>query len=295
MDAASESERNVKRKQEAAGQSSPKLVSVSSLSGTTCTFILPETVKTIKEMKAEIETRTGTSATAQRLLLKDRELKNGDIICDIELEGTRLDLNLVKRSTEWEEQRLEQTREHFLTFGTVALFSPGSPPPTVSGARLLTSESKLPAGLGLPESLKQMLHIGTKWNFFQKSYDCFGLNMFAVPPASTTWVFGDADSREEWHDRHGEESVAGNGWALIATSSEFNYYFVNMQLDSPDFGAVRAIVNNCDEEGPFTPAPFERFLDVVEAFAAETAALSEGPDSDPPDDYKPFTSFLASV
>ena len=47
------------------------------------------------------------------------------------------------------------------------------------------------------------------------------------------------------------------GLALLWTSS-FE--------DSPTYGQVNRIVNNCNEETVFTEAPFDNFLDAVERY-----------------------------
>mmetsp|Transcript_673 Transcript_673/g.620 ORF Transcript_673/g.620 Transcript_673/m.620 type:complete len:98 (-) Transcript_673:25-318(-) len=66
-------------------------------------------------------------------------------------------------------------------------------------------------------------------------------------------------------------SCASDDWTCIGESSEFDFFFVNLRKSSPNFGMVKHIVNNCDEETVFTEAPFDRFLDLVEAFTAEQA------------------------
>jgi hypothetical protein len=47
---------------------------------------------------------------------------------------------------------------------------------------------------------------------------------------------------------HGENSAAGDEWICIASSSEFEYYFVNVDKNSVGFESTRKITNNCFED-----------------------------------------------
>lgn len=50
---------------------------------------------------------------------------------------------------------------------------------------------------------------------------------------------------------------------------------MNLRTSSKDFGQVKLMVNNCDEETLFSHAPFENFLDTVNAFVADMAEKDE--------------------
>eukprot|EP00929_Paragymnodinium_shiwhaense_P076962 TRINITY_DN3960_c0_g1_i1.p1 TRINITY_DN3960_c0_g1~~TRINITY_DN3960_c0_g1_i1.p1 ORF type:complete len:201 (-),score=54.61 TRINITY_DN3960_c0_g1_i1:166-768(-) len=190
----------------------------------------------------------------------------------------------------WDADRCKTLSELFLQRGEIHQEAGRDP-------EVLTKETaaKLPEGLALPESLANVLKLGAKWNFQKKSCDVFGCNLYVVLPESTTFIWGDDDCRSDWQQEHGnEESTASRDWALVCVTSEYDYFFVNVRKDSPNFGATRHIVNNCNEESPFTAAPFENFLDVVVAWTEKsTALLAEAEDEDDVE-YPSLHDFLAS-
>eukprot|EP00092_Neocalanus_flemingeri_P060873 GFUD01073089.1.p1 GENE.GFUD01073089.1~~GFUD01073089.1.p1 ORF type:complete len:195 (+),score=39.19 GFUD01073089.1:85-669(+) len=193
--------------------------------------------------------------------------------------------------TEWNESRMQELKKHFLKQGEIH-----SEPNQEKHE--LSHEAALEDGLALPETLQQILKIGAKWNFVKQSCDCFGCNIIVVHPEKTTNIFGDDECRTEWLEDHGEESCAGKDWALVCVTSEFDFYFVNVRAESAQYGATRHIVNNCYEEDLFTEPPFERFLDIVEAYAKTNAAKVQMKDEDVEDiEYDDFRSFnpLAKV
>ena len=188
---------------------------------------------------------------------------------------------------DWGDDRLEALKALFLKRGEVHA------EPTAKNHEL-SHDAALPDGLRLPAPLISMLKLGAKWNFTKDSYDVFNGNIVVKAPADTTEIFGDEDTRAEWSEAHGgDESCAGKDWALVYATSEFDFYFVNLRVDSPDFGATRHTVNNCFEDEPFTAAPFERFLDVVEAWAKASAAKEPQSDEEEGDiEYDNLKGFL---
>jgi hypothetical protein len=187
----------------------------------------------------------------------------------------------------WNEARLEALKVLFLKRGEVHT--------EADAAKCEVShDAELPEGLKLPDSLRATLKLGAKWNFTKGSYDVFNGNLYVKAPADTTDIFGDEDCRAERLKEHGgESSCAGKDWALVYVTSEYDFYFVNLRADSPEFGAVRHIVNNCYEEEAFTAAPFDRFLDVVEAWAEASAAETVKPGEDEEDiEYDDLRDFL---
>mmetsp|Transcript_55213 Transcript_55213/g.147855 ORF Transcript_55213/g.147855 Transcript_55213/m.147855 type:complete len:203 (-) Transcript_55213:98-706(-) len=187
---------------------------------------------------------------------------------------------------DWSEARLEALRALFLKRGEVHAEASAE-------KRELSHDGALPDGLQMPAPLRSMLKLGAKWNFTKGSCDVFVCNVYAVAPADTE-IFGDDDLRAEWSKDHGgEESCAGKDWALVCVTSEFHFYFVNLRTDSPNFGSTRHIVNNCDEEDAFTSPPFERFLDVIEAWAKASAAKEPSPGEDEAEiEYDTLDKFL---
>ena len=96
--------------------------------------------------------------------------------------------------------------------------------------------------------------------------------------------------------RRSEQSgSAGPHWALLCQTGEYDYYFVNLCKTSRDFGATRHIVNNCCEDEQFTDAPFERFLDVVEAYAkCNTSKEAAEGETESDIEYNDLREFLPS-
>merc|ERR1712096_58246 len=187
--------------------------------------------------------------------------------------------------SEWSDSRLQELKRLFLKQGEIH-------PEIDQKKNELSHEAALGDGLEVPGTLRKMLEIGAKWNFIKDSCDCFECNIIVVHPAKTTNIFGDEELRSEWIEDHGEESCAGKDWALVCVTSEYDFYFVNVRADSPKFGSTRHIVNNCYEEELFTEAPFECFLDVVEAYAKTNAAKVKMDDEDEEDiEYEDFRTF----
>jgi len=232
---------------------------------------------TIRVLKAKLSSSVGFPAGELRLALGCTVLNDDAAMlqdCSI-AEGSVIS---ALRSQGWDRTRLESLKELFVKHGELH---------SEPAAEFLRHDASLPAGLELPASLKELLCVAAKWNFTKGSCDVFDCNICLNKPGCTE-VFGGEAEREEWKDGHkkdcGGESCAGEGWACICASSEYDYYFVNLRKDSPQFGATRHIVNNANEERVFTDAPFERFLDVVEAYAKANAVSK-------PDHFESFSDF----
>ncbi|CAL1147507.1 unnamed protein product [Cladocopium goreaui] len=148
----------------------------------------------------------------------------------------------------------------------------------------LSADAALPEGLEFPSALRLLLQHGAKWTFGAEGIP--PLCLYAATREVGNDIFGDEECKADWMEEHGEDSCAGDDWICIGESSEFDYFFVNLRKTSPNFGMVKHIVNNCDEdpdETGFSEAPFDRFLDIVESFA-EHQAVDE-------DDCEPLHSF----
>ena len=118
--------------------------------------------------------------------------------------------------------------------------------------------------------------MGVKWTF----KDLFHLEIFVLTDEANLSVFGDEECREDWREEHGDDTCANTWWLCIGNSSEYDYYYVNAKEDSPDFGQVRHIVNNCDEESIYTQAPFDNFLDAVERYVDAQERLQTDSDEE---------------
>lgn len=188
------------------------------------------------------------------------------------------------RTKGWDSLRLSMLRKLFVSKGEVH--------EVCLDKRRVHHDTKFAEGMSLPDVLKSLLRLGAKWNFRRGSCDVFGLNIWVTAPADTVEIFGDAECRQDWLERHGEDSCASAHWALLGASSEYDYYFVNLKTDDPQFGAVRRIVNNCDEEEVFTSAPFEHFMDLVERYAKANSGADCEADSE--DDLPSFSRFESS-
>jgi hypothetical protein len=117
------------------------------------------------------------------------------------------------------------------------------------------------------------------WHLTRDHLTVFGFNVFApssrrgTTPAPAFFaaddVFGDADGALEWRDSHLHAGVncAQAGWRAFAVTSEFDFFFVNVDAQSPECGATRHVLNNCFEDSPFTRT-FDDFFSLWERFAA---------------------------
>ena len=80
-------------------------------------------------------------------------------------------------------------------------------------------------------------------------------------------IFGDSKNREDWKNyllEHNEkDSVAENSWICIASTSEYDFYFMNVNKDSENYQNVRRMVNNYMEEIDFSYAPFDNFIENI--------------------------------
>ena len=92
-------------------------------------------------------------------------------------------------------------------------------------------------------------------------------------------IFGDAFLMVEWSDSHPHPNCGDNGWECFAAVSEFDYLFVSTDVESPDFGATRWIVNNCDDDNVFTSPPFDNFIERLEAYAVAREAYKDDHDA----------------
>eukprot|EP00439_Symbiodinium_sp_Y106_P072654 s795_g13.t1 len=173
----------------------------------------------------------------------------------------------------WGVARLETLKAKFLKHGKLEK--------EADGCR--RHDAELPDGLALPSILVELMKMGAKWTF----KDLFHLEMFVLTDEANLDIFGDEECRDDWREEHGDDNCANTWWLCIGNSSEYDYYYVNAKEDSPDFGQVRHIVNNCDEESIYTQAPFDNFLDAVERYVDAQERLQT--DSD--DEGKNFSEY----
>lgn len=233
---------------------------------------------TIQEVKCKLSPLVGFPGDEILLTLGGSELgENSRSVKDLKIDA---DSTLLVVRTQWDEHRFEGLKTLFTKRGE--LHARGS---------CLSADVELPEGLALPPGLQALLRIAPKWNFTKGSCDVFNCNLFLMSPRDSD-IFGDTECRQEWATEHGEESCAGEDWACICASSEYDFYFVNLRKASPLFGTTRHIVNNCNEEEIFSEPPFERFLDAVEAYAERNSALEPEEGEDEADiEYEPFMEF----
>eukprot|EP01040_Poterioochromonas_malhamensis_P013784 gene13784-15201_t len=127
----------------------------------------------------------------------------------------------------------------------------------------------------LPNELQEVLKVGSKW--LLTGDDTFGFNLNF--DGGKVMILGDEELVEEWKDDHDSPNVGEDDYELLGGYSEYDYVFVNKNPDSPDFGATRIIVNNCDDDDALTPAPFINFLKVLDRFAKDYVK-TDGEDAD---------------
>eukprot|EP00931_Biecheleriopsis_adriatica_P063554 TRINITY_DN38509_c0_g1_i1.p1 TRINITY_DN38509_c0_g1~~TRINITY_DN38509_c0_g1_i1.p1 ORF type:complete len:285 (+),score=62.81 TRINITY_DN38509_c0_g1_i1:49-855(+) len=239
---------------------------------------------TIQSLKIKLCPLTGFPEGEIRLTVGCTTLPDDSTVEECQIEaGSQIS---VLRTKAWERSRMDALKNLFLKQGELhSQASEGE----------LSHDSKLPAGLELPDSLTALLQIAPKWNFTKGSCDVFNCNIYLLSPENCD-IFGDEECREEWKSSHDKDfeggSCAGKDWACIGATSEYDFYFVNLCKESPLFGATRRIVNNCDEEDEFTEPPFEKFLNVVEAYAKTNSAKEPEKDGDYDDiEFEPFEDF----
>ena len=90
-------------------------------------------------------------------------------------------------------------------------------------------------------------------------------------------IFGDAAQMMEWRDRHPHPNCGDNGWECFAVVSEFDYLFVCTDTNTPDFGATRWIVNNCDDDKSLTGPPFDNFFKRIELYPSAHEEYDDSP------------------
>ena len=136
------------------------------------------------------------------------------------------------------------------------------------------------ASAGLPALLRALYAEGGEWHLLANDhFNVFGFNLLRAPlDEVSASVFGDDAERAAWAARRRaagmQSSCADADWRCFASFSEFDYFFVRKD------GAVRHIVNNCDEESA-VPGGLEALLfalaDAVEARAAGANAGGGAP------------------
>jgi len=65
-------------------------------------------------------------------------------------------------------------------------------------------------------------------------------------PLTSDSIFG--DSRMKNQQGPSQDSVAHPAWLPFATTSEFTFYFINIDPNSKSYGAIKGCVNNTDSE-----------------------------------------------
>lgn len=150
-----------------------------------------------------------------------------------------------------------------------------------------------------PEGLKSLLRQAGEWHLRRDHCGAFGVNIFAGkdggPFFDKAQIMGDAELVEEWGEEHPSPNCAQDGWECFAVVSEYDYLFVCVDpANERHFGATRRVVNNCDEDKEFTPAPFEAFVERLVEFTAvyqEARAANEANEDDE-DDCPEFINYV---
>lgn len=127
----------------------------------------------------------------------------------------------------------------------------------------------------LPSELQELLKIGSEWSL--TGDDIYGFNIAYTSDRETkVGILGDEECLQEWDDDHGPPNVAENEYHFLGGYSEYDYFFVNADPNSPDFGATRLIVNNCNDDDALTTGAFINFLKTADRFSKEFLKDDEG-------------------
>jgi hypothetical protein len=196
-------------------------------------------------------------------------------------------------------ERLERLRSHF-TLGPPA--SDAEVAAAVLPAAELGGADSLGLGGAVPAALLDMWAQGSEWHLLPEGHhNVFGFNLFAPHTLRqiTTEIFGGEEERNEWAQDHSGDatnynaSVAGHGWAAVASFSEFDYLFCCMDSHSPHFGEVRHMVNNCYEEAVCCNS-IDELLSYLADFVEAMAAMRAGRHANTPDESN-LTPGLSSL
>lgn len=109
-------------------------------------------------------------------------------------------------------------------------------------------------GIRFPDALRQLYAFCNGLSVHDADLWTFGFNVLPLTTSSTGLdFFGDQELRADWLkemcEKKGvrpEESVAHRSWLPVAATSEFDFYFVNVDPAFPRvYGSVRRMVANC--------------------------------------------------
>ncbi|CAK9051981.1 unnamed protein product [Durusdinium trenchii] len=145
---------------------------------------------------------------------------------DVLSEGAEI---TVIKSEGWVVPRIEALKAKFEKFGKLL---------TEPGKHELSHDAELPEGLEFPASLALLLKYAVKWSY-RTDMGIPPLELFVANQDFKLDIFGDEECKADWMEEHGEESCAGDDWMLLASSSEYDYFFVNVKKSSPHFGMVK--------------------------------------------------------
>jgi hypothetical protein len=139
---------------------------------------------------------------------------------------------------------------------------------------LYKKSNKIPTDTSLREIWKRSNDL----NLTACPYNTFGLNVFSVETVSefqsTVDIFGDKENIKLWFKESGtpEQSVSNlsnrSVWVCIGCYNEFDFIFVQVNKNSPWFGKVKVMVNNCCTERFLEPSDGSDTL--VETLLIET-------------------------
>ncbi|KAK3243296.1 hypothetical protein CYMTET_47036 [Cymbomonas tetramitiformis] len=176
-----------------------------------------------------------------------------------------------KEDTVTEQTHILQARVRSLKAAFLELGSP-TPPEDISSLANRAAE-KFPSvkKISIPIELREIWMAASEWHLSHNHCDCFGFNIFSPNEVVqvTAEIFGnDEELLKQWRKDTAsagkETSCAHEGWLCLASTSEYDFIFVNVDAESPFFGRTRHVVNNCCEDEDLTSGPFDEFLTRVE-------------------------------
>eukprot|EP00009_Paramoeba_aestuarina_P018009 CAMPEP_0201529438 /NCGR_PEP_ID=MMETSP0161_2-20130828/41755_1 /ASSEMBLY_ACC=CAM_ASM_000251 /TAXON_ID=180227 /ORGANISM="Neoparamoeba aestuarina, Strain SoJaBio B1-5/56/2" /LENGTH=184 /DNA_ID=CAMNT_0047931243 /DNA_START=1 /DNA_END=555 /DNA_ORIENTATION=+ len=148
------------------------------------------------------------------------------------------------------------------------LFKEVGDPCTASDLKIITNggwTGSEGCKIALPSELVGMWSVGREWHLIEDHCEVFGFNLMDCKSCvdNVVQLFGDEEMRKEWGEEEGEGGVncGLNGWLPFCAVSEFEFYFVCVDENSPHYGGVRRMKNNTCEDTVLTIPPFSNFVE----------------------------------
>jgi hypothetical protein len=125
----------------------------------------------------------------------------------------------------------------------------------IEGSAITNEPLLLTENPQIPAELQELLNFGNEWINMR-----IPLYLSAPQDWEHTVSFVGDTTPEEWREEHPGPNCCDENYRSIGSFCEFDEFFVDLNPESPNYGAVRWAVENVGEDILFTPAPFANFL-----------------------------------